>query len=594
MQSKRKNVPSVLFCVACGHTHGIGHLKRCLSLIRESRGGYAPILCVLKGGSRGRHLEEAGTLGADIVETPEDASRVDLVVSDMRDTSAREMDGLLRLAPVVSLDDFGAGMERAHVTIVSFPSPKSTRANFMGAPYMVLGSDTSRSRTPEAEPSQGKDRVVISFGGSDPHNLSDKVTEVLNGMGVCPLVITGPLYRGNIRGRCTIIRNPRNPVDLFRESDLLITAFGITLYEAMLAGTPVALFNHSRYHWQLASETPAINLGYYPRTDSEELASRIGDILHDPALLRRSAERNATLIDGEGARRVNDILFSAARGQRSHCLFHHDRWAALKRNNRHSIFRCRRCGDLFLFSLEQERVDRYGSSYFLSEYQEQYGRSYRQDRPVIRSLAENRIHRIERLTRRRGKLLDVGCALGFFVELAVERGWNAQGVELSEYAASWARERLGLQVRTGSFLDVDFDGARFDAITLFYVAEHFPRVEKVLERVHALLFEGGVLVLALPNRGGISFRLNRPEYLDRHPGDHYFDTNPGNLKRMLKHRGFRCAVLRSTGIHPERFYRRIGIRSREGPVRAVLYGVYTLLARILRLGDTFEYYGIKQ
>ncbi|MFW6181149.1 MAG: methyltransferase domain-containing protein [Spirochaetota bacterium] len=589
----RQTPPIVLFCPASGPRHGIGHVKRCFSLIRESGRGYVPVIWFTGGRPPRELLDEAACLGAEVVECPENAAGADLVVSDMRDTGHRVMDRLLRIAPVVSLDDLGAGGKRAQVTICALPALEPVHANFSGLSYLVPGSAAPASGAAGAGSSPGSGEVVVSFGGSDPHNLADLATRALNRAGVRPVVVTGPLFRGEVRGRCTLVRTPPDPAVLIRGAKLLVTSFGITAYEAMLARTPVALFNHSRYHWRLAGRVPVPNLGYYPRTGLEELSSALGRLLEDPEGLRRSAERNAALIDGKGARRVNGIILAAARGQRRDCLLHHGRWSALRRTEGHTLLRCRRCGDLFLFTLANRSPHRYRSTYFLSEYRKQYGRSYLADRPAIHRMAAARLSVIEGITGRPGRLLDVGCALGFFLEAARERGWEAQGVEVSPYAAAWARKRLGLQVLTGSFLDTALAEMSFDVITLFYVAEHFPRVEEVLERARVLLADGGVLALALPNRGGISYRVSRSAYLDRHPEDHYFDTTPANLKRFLRARGFRCARVITTGIHPERFYARLGIKVGEGPAGRVLQGLYLPLARVLRWGDTFEYYGIK-
>jgi hypothetical protein len=126
-------------------------------------------------------------------------------------------------------------------------------------------------------------------------------------------------------------------------------------------------------------------------------------------------------------------------------------------------------------------------------------------------------------------------------------------------------------------------------MTFFFVAEHFKDVEKVIERAHTVLIRGGVIAFALPNGRGISCRVDRKQYVQGHPRDHYFDTCPRNLRRFLRTYGFRTCRVRVTGIHPERFFSKLGVR-RNIPLLNMLY---TGIAPVLRLGDTFEYYGIK-
>jgi len=196
---------------------------------------------------------------------------------------------------------------------------------------------------------------------------------------------------------------------------------------------------------------------------------------------------------------------------------------------------------------------------------------------------------IEGIIEKPGRMLDVGCALGFFVHLAASRGWEALGIEVSPYACEWGKKILTLDITQASFLDVQIEAESFDAVCFFFVAEHFKNVEDLIEKTHRILKKGGVVAFALPNRSGISYRLRRQKYLETHPRDHYFDTNPKNLTRILKRYGFRKRNIYITGIHPNRFFEAFGIRSAP----RFLQRVYSICANIFHLGDTFEYYGTK-
>jgi SAM-dependent methyltransferase len=266
---------------------------------------------------------------------------------------------------------------------------------------------------------------------------------------------------------------------------------------------------------------------------------------------------------------------------------------------------CRRCSDVFLFELEGPGDIYEKGDYFLSEYEAQYGKSYIEDRKHISKMAGERLDIIERCIEKGSggrssvseqetyghsrRILDVGCALGFFMDVAKQRGWDATGVEVSGFAAKWARKQLGLPVINSSFLDAPLTPESFDVITFFFVAEHFKDVEKVIERAYAALKRGGLIACALPNGKGISSRIDRKRFVQVHPKDHYFDTCPRNLARFLRERGFRRCHVRVTGIHPERFFHKLGLRRNVKPLNTF----YGALARVFNLGDTFEYYGIK-
>ena len=103
-----------------------------------------------------------------------------------------------------------------------------------------------------------------------------------------------------------------------------------------------------------------------------------------------------------------------------------------------------------------------------------------------------------------GTLLDLGCAMGFLLDLARDRGWTVEGVELSEYAYLHAVEKLHLPVRHGTLYDAEFDDGKFDAVTLFDVIEHFPNPRKEIREVARVLRPGGIFAVTTPDVAGTS------------------------------------------------------------------------------------------
>ena len=97
-----------------------------------------------------------------------------------------------------------------------------------------------------------------------------------------------------------------------------------------------------------------------------------------------------------------------------------------------------------------------------------------------------------------GRLLDVGCTTGFFLEAAAERGWDAHGMELNPYAAQVALAK-GLQVRQEMIEEADYEPESFDAVTIFDVVEHVRKPVEMLEKVASLLRPDGVVLLYTPN-----------------------------------------------------------------------------------------------
>jgi SAM-dependent methyltransferase len=559
-----------------------------MTIIDEGINIFEGVICVIRGSHA--FLEKGLKIPGDykFVGSPESADDIDLVFSDLRDSDLRLMKRLQRIAPVIALDDMGEGKDLAHLTIHSFPTLEEVEGNFKGHEYIVLGGGIGPV---EPLPREERKGILVTFGGSDPFNLSERVTRVLNSLGFKPFVVKGPFFKGKIGNvDCSIIENPKSIHHLIGLAELVITSFGITMYEAFRLKTPVLLFNHTEYHWKLGRRLDVLNLGFFPDTSEEELKDRLREALDNRDELWKIAERNAGLVDGRGASRIVEVIGKAVYAQRKSCLFKHRESVAVKRSPGYSLMQCMRCKDLFIYDLEGSGRLYSDREYFLSEYKSRYGKTYIEDRPNIRLFAERRIKTIGKLVKvERGRLLDIGCALGFFLEVARDHGWEVTGVEISSFAANWARENLSLEVLTGSFLDFDFEPESFDVVTLFFVAEHFQNVEKLIEKVWQVLKKGGLVVLSIPNRGGISYRFNRKSYIEGHPGDHYFDTSVRNLVRFLRSYGFRKKRVVATGIHPERLLGKSGVE-RSKPLLKLICKAFM---KILKVGDTFEYYGIK-
>jgi SAM-dependent methyltransferase len=107
-----------------------------------------------------------------------------------------------------------------------------------------------------------------------------------------------------------------------------------------------------------------------------------------------------------------------------------------------------------------------------------------------------------------GRLLDVGCGLGYLLEAAAARGWEPYGVELSVEGARRAAEGVGAhRVFCGALEQAPLEPASFQAVTLTDVLEHLPDPVGSLRRCRELLAPGGVVLIATPQVGSFSQRL---------------------------------------------------------------------------------------
>jgi SAM-dependent methyltransferase len=158
--------------------------------------------------------------------------------------------------------------------------------------------------------------------------------------------------------------------------------------------------------------------------------------------------------------------------------------------------------------------------------------------------------RIEAHAPRRGAILDLGCWVGFLLAEARERGWREQvGIEPSGFASGYARERLGLDVRTDGLLTAPLPEHHFDAVVLGDVIEHLPRPGEALDRIASLLAPGGVAWFALPDAGSRVARTLGAHWWSVIPTHVQYFTR-GSIATLLERHGF--AVL-ETATAPKAF-----------------------------------------
>jgi SAM-dependent methyltransferase len=159
------------------------------------------------------------------------------------------------------------------------------------------------------------------------------------------------------------------------------------------------------------------------------------------------------------------------------------------------IVRCPRCGHMQLARMPADAE-------LEAAYADAASDDYVDEEAGQRETARRMLARIEAHAPQRGSILDLGCWVGFLLAEARERGWREQvGIEPSAFASAYARDRLGLDVRTDDLFTAQLPEHSFDAVVLGDVIEHLPRPGEALDRIAALLKPGGVAWLALPDAG---------------------------------------------------------------------------------------------
>jgi SAM-dependent methyltransferase len=137
-----------------------------------------------------------------------------------------------------------------------------------------------------------------------------------------------------------------------------------------------------------------------------------------------------------------------------------------------------------------------------------------------------------------GRLLDVGCSIGLFLDLARERGWDGVGIEFAPRALAYARDEYGLEVLDVPLDEAAFEPGSFDAVGLLSVLEHTNEPRRMLGDVTRVLRSGGAVYIVVPNVESLACRVLHERARTFDGRNHLVYFSPSTLRDCLDRCGF--------------------------------------------------------
>lgn len=214
------------------------------------------------------------------------------------------------------------------------------------------------------------------------------------------------------------------------------------------------------------------------------------------------------------------------------------------------LIRCRYCG-----------LIRSGDNFFKLNPKNLYDESYYNGKDYLNYEAEeealnknfkDRIGRIK-IYKKRGRILDVGCAYGFFLKVARDSGYKPYGLELNKEIAITASEISKCKVYSGDLKKLAKKIGKFDIITMFDVIEHLKNPDEYIKICRGLLRRNGLLVIETGNIESWLSKVQKPKWRLIVPNIHLFYFSKTTLKKSLEKNTFRVISLQTVG-----FYRTLG------------------------------------
>ena len=167
---------------------------------------------------------------------------------------------------------------------------------------------------------------------------------------------------------------------------------------------------------------------------------------------------------------------------------------------------------------------------------------YKEETNAKTANAQDALCRILPIIPSKGKILDIGCFCGVFLNAAKLDGWDVYGLEPLVIPAIYARGFYGLDVITDTLREGLYPADFFDAVTAFQVFEHLLNPENEVKKIKKILKPGGVLLVEVPNIDTLTVKVFGRRH--RHyVHDHISFFSPKTLSLLLTQSGFRVKTV---------------------------------------------------
>jgi len=161
---------------------------------------------------------------------------------------------------------------------------------------------------------------------------------------------------------------------------------------------------------------------------------------------------------------------------------------------------------------------------------------------------------IEKFYPKNGKILDVGCSSGVFLNMAKNHGWETTGIDISKDFVNYARKNFELDIRLGYLEDFSFKENSFDVVTLWDLIEHLREPVKLLNEVYRILRSEGILLIVTPDQDSLikkatdlsyklSFRKWKTPVSVVYDLHHLYYFSKRNIIKLLRKIGFKTIYL---------------------------------------------------
>ncbi|MVM39858.1 methyltransferase domain-containing protein [Spirosoma sp. HMF3257] len=178
----------------------------------------------------------------------------------------------------------------------------------------------------------------------------------------------------------------------------------------------------------------------------------------------------------------------------------------------------------------------YKSEDYVSHNDESSGLINTAYRIVRNYTLRSKIKLINKLNGGQGRILDVGCGTGAFLESCQSAGWQVLGMEPDADARTIAQKKLQTEIKPN--LNALTGIQPVDIITLWHVLEHIPNLNEVIPQLYQLVNDSGTLLIAVPNSDSKDAQYFKEYWAAYDVPRHLHHFTPSTIKSLFLKHGF--------------------------------------------------------
>jgi len=217
------------------------------------------------------------------------------------------------------------------------------------------------------------------------------------------------------------------------------------------------------------------------------------------------------------------------------------------RENNYTVVKCKNCGLVYVNPRPMEKE--HNSNNMQQDEYSKYIRNYINNQTAHSYSSHKILKELENIYPEKGKLLEVGCASGYFLKSAREKGWQVEGIEPEYSMAKYAIEKLNLKVRISSIEKAQLPKNHFDVIIAINVLSHLLNPNQILKKFNFSLKSNGILVIQTGNKGSMLSK-KKAEILGEFwlTPEHLYHFSENSLVLLLKKTGFKVKCMKRTHV----------------------------------------------